>query len=376
MTDEPDNRLARLRGSLAPEELGARGLERVARNPGCQRLRALTRVGITPATAVSDVYGDVAREGQSPFALAAGNGFERQLFERDAARLLELYREAGRLEANEIRIVNVSDRVPGRGQEMMARQKALTDTLFQSKLRRSADAPHLIVKPRVPIRLLGVDHGTEPDALVAADGDPFYRPVEIKSYPDRGGKTDPADVRGACRQAAVAVIGLRQAVDRLRGDEPVALVPAYGDLILRRPGSFPPTLRPMTLRGEVDSIERALEEAPRNLDELEALLHGIGPDAAIDDPAVLDAIPNRYNEGCREYCALAQRCKQQALACGDPVLLGSGAREALTAAGSLGRALDLVHSRGASPETPQETMLAAHLSETAALYREALSHGA
>jgi hypothetical protein len=219
-------------------------------------------VGITPATAVRDVYGDVAREGQSPFALAAGNGFERQLFEHDAARLLELYREAGCLGANECRIVIVPNRVPGRGPEVMTRRTALTNTLVEAKLRRSPEAPHIIVKPRVPIRLLGVDHGTEPDALMAADGDAFYRPVEVKSYPDRGGKTDPADVRSACRQAAVAVIGLRQAVDRLRGDLPLALVPAQGDLVLRRPGSFQPTMRPMALRGEVDSIERALEEAP------------------------------------------------------------------------------------------------------------------
>lgn len=90
-------RLARLRGSLLPEEPGARGLERVALNAGCQRLRALTMIGVTPATAMKTVYKEPHREGQSPFALAAGNRFERALFENGAAGLLDLYRTAGRL---------------------------------------------------------------------------------------------------------------------------------------------------------------------------------------------------------------------------------------------------------------------------------------
>ena len=42
MTAPLEERLKRLRGSLPASEPGARGLERVARNPGCARLRTLT----------------------------------------------------------------------------------------------------------------------------------------------------------------------------------------------------------------------------------------------------------------------------------------------------------------------------------------------
>jgi hypothetical protein len=80
-------RLARLRGRLPAEALGARGLERVARNPACRRLRALTLASVTPATAAAAVYGEPAPEGQSPFALGAGTRFERALFEDGAGPL-------------------------------------------------------------------------------------------------------------------------------------------------------------------------------------------------------------------------------------------------------------------------------------------------
>lgn len=372
MVDQTGFRLARLRGSLATEEPGARGLERIARNPACQRLRALTMVGITPATAVAKVYGETPREGQSPFALAAGNRFERQLFEGGAARLLELYRKAGRLGPTEGKVVIVPDEISGAGPAAMARRRALTEHFLRLRLAGDPSAPNIIVKPRLSVHLLGVDHDIEPDVLVVADGDPFYRPGEVKSYPDRAGKTDLADVRSACRQAAVAIVGLRQALVRAGVIDSEPLAPALGDLILRVPGSYQPTLRAMTIRGEVYSVERAINEAPRDLDELEMLLATIAPNATLDDPVVLDAIPNHYIETCREHCALADHCKQQAVARGDPALLGSYAREELAAAGSISRTLELLD--GGSPRTPQEHLLQLRLRDALREYELAVSH--
>ena len=142
--------------------------------------------------------------------------------------------------------------------------------------------------------------------------------------------------------------------------------------LLRAPGSFKATLRPMTLAGEVASLERAIGEAPRNLDELEALLPA---GATLDDPDVLDFIPNSYRSSCREHCALASRCKQAAVAAGDPVLLGDRAREQLAAAGSIPRALDLLYGRGTPPRTTAESALAELLQEAQAEYRRAVKHG-
>lgn len=369
-------RQAQLRGKLPAESLGARGLERVARNPSCDRLRALTLASITPATAAQMVYGETPQEGQSPFALSAGNRFERLLYADGAARLVQLYRERGRLAANEGLVVDVSELVPGVKPADLQRRREITLEFLRRKLAGDLTAPHVIIKPRLQVPLLGVEYDTEPDVLVASGADTFYRAVEVKSYPDREGKTDPADVRGACRQAAVAVVGLRRALERL-GVQDVGererLVPELADLVLRQPGNYYPTLRPMTLRGEVFSLQRALAETGDMLQEVEALVAGLGEGATLDDPRVLDAIPANYVEGCREHCALAAHCKQEAVARGNPVLLGSQAREELAAAGSIERGLDLLYGRGAAPTTPEEAALAQRLREAHAEYRSALN---
>jgi hypothetical protein len=118
-------RLTRLRGTLPAEGLGARGLERVARNPSCQRLLALTIVGVSPTTAAAKIYGESTRDGQSPFALNAGNGFEGALFENNAARLVELYQAKQLLGPAEQRVAVVPDRIKGFNRAAMAQRLAL-----------------------------------------------------------------------------------------------------------------------------------------------------------------------------------------------------------------------------------------------------------
>jgi hypothetical protein len=130
----------------------------------------------------------------------------------------------------------------------------------------------------------------------------------------------------------------------------------------------------MKLEGELDSLERALNEAPRGLGELERLLAAISPGAALDDPAVLDQIPANYQPQCREFCALAALCKKKALAAGNPVVLGPQAREELAAAGSLGRALELLRSMGVPPTGPQEARLQRRLQEALSHYRTLVPH--
>jgi hypothetical protein len=368
-----DSRLKRLRGSLKAEEPGARGFERVARNPDCARLRALTIASISSATAAVEVYGEPSREGQSPFALAIGNRFDRTMSENGGAELLQLYRTEGRLTIPECKVAIIPELAPIRSPRdipfaLVLRQN-ITQKLLEQKLRGDPKAPNLIIKPRVRVTLLGLEHGIEPDGLVASDAERFYKPVEIKSYPDRAGKTEAADVRSACRQAAAGVVALRHFAARLRVSDPAALIPSACDLVLRVPGSLKPTLQPMTLRGEVDSLERAIHEAPSNLDELEQLLP---PGAALDNPEVLEQIPNNYRSTCREYCSLARHCKEAAVVNGDPMILGEIARENLAAAGSISRSLELMNGTGASPRTDAERALSEQLREALSEYRKAV----
>jgi hypothetical protein len=354
-----------LRGGLSTEGLGARGVERLARNPGCQRLRGLTLLGISPATASSALAGIPDGEGQSPFAFAQGNKFEAVLVSEGARRLVELYQAAKRLPDGPVRMaISPLKRAPKPAER--AAWIAETARLLELKRAGSADAPHLIIKPRLTVRVFDADYEIEPDALVASDSDSFYRVVEIKSYDDRGGKTDPARIRGACRQAAVGVVGLRQ----LLGTASASCLAAC-DLILAVPGYFKGSLREMVIPGEVDSLERCLARTSANaLDELEALLGG----KAIDESGALSSVPCSYRPECREHCALAVHCRREASVRGDPVLLGMAARELLAPAGTLGRAVELMRAKGAAPKDEREAQLQDQLGETFALYTEAF-HG-
>jgi hypothetical protein len=363
-----DSRIARLRGARAPEEPGARGIERVARNPECLRLRALTIVGITPGKAI-EILGGVNREGQSPFALVLGQRFERLVLENGAASLLTLYRKEGLLSVTEAKVVDLPQTAPGTGLRARRIRESETARLLKAKLNGDANAPNIIIKPRLFVNLVGVPHAIEPDFLMASDSERFYRAGELKSYPDRGGKTDQADIRSACRQAAVGTVALRQFLAANGVSHPDRIAIAEADLVMRVTGLLVPTLSRMNIESEADSVIRAIAESPTNLDELEALLP-VG--AALDNAAVLLAVPNRYRSSCKEHCALWERCRAQALADDHPVILGEVAAEKFAAAGSLSRALDLMVGTGAPPRNAAEAALAEELRRADGAFRRAV----
>lgn len=62
-----------------------------------------------------------------------------------------------------------------------------------------------------------------------------------------------------------------------------------------------------------------------------------------------------------------EHCRAQALAAGQPIILGDAAAEQLAAAGSITRALDLLDGRGRPPENYAEAALAAELRAAALL---------
>ena len=365
-------RLAQLRGSLSAQEPGARGIERLARN-SCPLLTCLTIAGVSPGTAAVKVLGGFEREGQSPFAIGLGVRFDQTLVGGGAAEVLRLYRDAGTLTAAESLVVDVPRSVPGIDPASMARRRELTLSLMRKKLNRLADAPNVIVKPRLTISLAGVDHDIEPDWLVAADSDPFYVVAEAKSYADRAGMTDGSDIRSACRQAAVGVCALRYALRKLGDPEPERTAGPNGHIVLRRPQTMRPVLRPMTLCLEVVSIERALADAPTVLSEVETQLASFGSGVALDKPAVLNAIAYNYQPSCGEHCALEPYCRSRARSDGNLIILGTRAREALLAAGTVGRALELLEGRGTPPRTAEETRLAQRLRIAGAALRKAVS---
>lgn len=349
-------RAALLRGPQPAEELGARGIERVARNPDCLRLKALTAVGVSPAKAASDILNRDDTEAQSPFAIVVTQKFERHVLQNGAANLFTLYVQQELLAPHESKITSIVELAPGDSTAQKRRRETETRRLLALKLAGDPTAPNLIIGPRVVLEFGGVPQAIELDYLVASDADAFYRVGVLKSYADRGGKTDPADLRAACRQAAVGVVALRQQLHAMGADPTVTT--ARCDLILKVTGFFLPTLHQMAIVGEADSVERALADAPAGLAEVEALLPHWG---SLSDPATLVSIPFRYHSNCREHCALWTQCREQSLAASSPALLGEHASEYLAPAGSIVRAIDLMKGMGVIPRTQAEAALQVEL---------------
>lgn len=353
----PENtRLARLRGGIPAVEVGARSIESVARNAGCTRLRAIVIAGLTPSDVLKKVF-NAEPDIMSPFAMTLSQAFERRLLGNGGSSLLTAYREKGLLTQTEVKITSVADHAPGDKPFARSQREQETRRLIDLKHNGDALAPNLILNPRLSLELVGVTHPIELDYMVASDDAPSYRVGVIKSYADRGGKTDKADIRAACREAAVGTLALRQHIRR-RGGNPDKAGDRV-DMVLRAPGSFNPRLfASMRAESELASLVRALSAAPADLDEVEQL---VPADATFADPHVIEQLPNNYRSNCKEHCALWERCRAQALAAGQPIILGDLAAEQLAAAGSIARAFDLLDGRGRPPDNRAEAALAEEL---------------
>lgn len=335
------------------EGLRARGIERVARNPECDRLVALSAASVSPATALKILYGDqeraALRDGRSPLAIGAGRQFEARLLRDGALALVALYRDAGRLPAGEVKVLDLSTAGDGTTPEGREAVRARTRAVLVAAA-RGETVPRVLLKPRLTVRVGAEAHEVEPDALVWSEGEEFFRVVEIKSYPDRGGKTDPEDLRGACRQAAVGVVALRESL-------PGVEVPARADLVLSRREHREGSLHPMTIEGEVDSLVRLLAAFPARMAEVAGRL---SEGVALDAPRALESLAKHWRPSCRDLCALATRCRKEMQASADPALLGSAAAETLAPALSVVVALDLVRGRRA-PANDDERRLVERL---------------
>ena len=134
-------RLARLRGGIAAVEVGARGIESVARNASCTRLRAIVLTGLTPTEVNKRVF-HIEPDSMSPFAMSLSQAYERRLLENGGTSLLTAYREKGRLAPNEVKISSVADHAPGSGVLARQRREQETQRLLDMKHSGNTLAPN------------------------------------------------------------------------------------------------------------------------------------------------------------------------------------------------------------------------------------------
>ena len=304
---------------------------------------------------VAERAGIESTMGQSPFAIARGRFFERALFKDDAKRLREALDTAGALPPGGTGFIDLRISLQGGPcrdlDDSRTRTLELLRALASGKVNPRpviVASPTLLIPSGVmlPEALLVVDL----IAIGYSDGDISITVGEIKTYPDRGGYTDPGELATARGQAGVYVHALRMVINDL-GLASMLRVNDEGFLVLSRPGSNRPSIRAHEdLQYQAWRADRGFAQLERAAAALPGSASG-GRAARIE--AVLDAA-TAYRDTCISFCDLAVGCIKKATERGDPAILGHDV-ERLLGRTNLHRAEELLN--GAAPATDAEREL-------------------
>lgn len=333
--------------------------EQWAKNPACQA-NTISAVHNIRMDGVAEAAGLEPTFGQSPFALARGETFERSLFYNDGERILEALIEKEVVPSGASGFADF--RIGMNGGPLASLDAAIAETKhFVASV--AAGSEHRSVVASATVRIpKGI---MLPEAVLILDvlairydrGRPEIVVGEVKTYPDRGGHTSAGDLASARAQAGLYVHALQLLVDQLGVADDV-VVRTDGFLVLTRPGSNLPSIRP----GE--DLKYQAERARRGFDLLERAALGLPPfDPVGDDPeAAVLAAATSYSEACVSFCDLMPRCHAAAEAAGDPAVLGDDVTRFLGDL-SLHRAVALLD--GDQPATDAERDLLRRIAEVA-----------
>ncbi|GAB3124566.1 hypothetical protein GCM10027160_46070 [Streptomyces calidiresistens] len=348
-THPSEDRLATLRGPLAPEPCTARGITALTANPGCSRRAVLDAAGIDKATLAARL-GRPARFGQSPFALARGRAFEALVKANGYAELIALVREKLGVPVEEAAVADLNEVGGSASPALRARE---TGHLLD-RLAAGAEERLLLDHPVVPLEVAGRTALLEPDAVThRVDG--RFHVVEIKSFAVIDGRADPAKTAEAAKQAAVYVIALRRLLESL-GHDP-ALVATEFLLVCPEDFSQRPVLARIDVRQEIEAIGFQLSRLRRADDLARALpadatldlsLRSDGTPARTDAElaAGVGALESHYTPDCMGYCDLARHCRAEAVEQARPECLGGRVRDDLPGIDSTRTALRLIDTPG------------------------------
>jgi hypothetical protein len=300
-----------------------RRFEQWARNSACEANTLSAVYGISMAE-VAKREGLKPTMGQSPFAIARGQTFERSLFRNDAEGLRAELERAEVLPKGSSGFVDLRMRMIGGPMADLDRAREATTALLKRLTdRRSPDRPSIVASATllIPSGVMLPEALLVIDVLAATYERDRIRLVvgEIKTYPDRGGHTDTEELAGARAQAGVYVHALRMVVNELGLSDRVS-VADDGFLVLSRPGFNRPSVRAREeLKYQAWRAKRGFEQLEKAAEELAPLGEKAYGDKGVE--AVRKA-PKTYSESCVTFCDLAPKCFERALTEGSPVVLG------------------------------------------------------
>jgi len=343
-----------------PKEQAAAGrrdtrlrFEQWARNPMCGA-NTLSAVHGIPMAEVAKAEGSKVTMGQSPFALARGQTFERGLFRAGAEQLrkalieLEVLDPAARgfadfrTRQNSGKLANLD--------AALTQTTQLLEKLAASKGKHIEPSIVAAATIRIPERVMLPEAILVIDVLVvrwnAAAKRPEVMVGEVKTYPDRGGHTDSRELATARAQAGVYVHGLDVTLAAM-GLADRIVVSRKGFLVLSRPGSnFP------SVRANEDLRYQAMR-AERGFTQLETAADAIREGTA--SIASVCAAPTAYESACISFCDRASTCFSRALAAGDAVVLGEDVARFLGPL-NLTRAMELLDGARPKDETERDLL--------------------
>lgn len=308
---------------------------------------------------VAKTEGSRITMGQSPFALARGQTFERGLFRAGAEQLrkalvgAEVLNEAARgfadfrTRQNSGKLANLD--------AALEQTAALLSALSKAKERDVEPSIVAAATIRIPERVMLPEAILVIDVLVVRWDATAKRPElvvgEVKTYPDRGGHTDSAELATARAQAGVYVHGLDVTLAAM-GLAGKFTVSRNGFLVLSRPGSNFPSIRANEdLRYQAMRAERGFTQLERAAD---AVIEGHGT-ASVE---TVRGASTAYESACIAFCDRASTCFKRAMAEGDATILGEDVARFLGSV-NLTRAMELLD--GAKPRTPAEQDIVAQL---------------
>jgi hypothetical protein len=329
-----------------------RRFEQWARNPQCQA-NVISAVHNIRMAEVAKKEGAKATMGQSPFAIARGQTFEKVLFRNSAATLLGALKKASVLPDHASEFLDLRLRLNGGRCHSLDESLGKTADLLRQLARgKDKSLPWLVAGAtvRVPGGVMLPEAILVLDALVIRhDMSPVRLVVgEIKTYPDRAGYTDPLELATARAQAGVYVHGLDLVIAEL-GLTASFDVAREGFLVLSRPGFNQPSIR----AGE--DLRYQAERAKRGFELLRKAAATIPP---LDEEQRLVAViaaDTNYCQNCVAFCDRAEVCRNLALKSGSGAVLGDDVARFLGPV-TLNRALELMG--GAKPANAFEEDLA------------------
>lgn len=300
-----------------------RRFEQWARNPSCAANTVSAILNVRMAD-VAKAEGGTIPFGQSPFALARGQAFERRIFKNDADILRTELEAQAVLSPKSKGFADFRFRQGGGPfQRIDDARHATTDWLKEV----AAGSREGCIAAGACIRLPG--GGMLPHADLCIDalavrhdaGHPGLVIGEIKVYPDRGGHTDPVQLATSRAQAGLYVHGLRVTLAQQNLADQIA-VSDRGFLALSRSGS-----NRLSVRCDEDFAGQAMR-AKVGLQALATLSTKLSARKG-DAIGEVQAASVDYCEACVSFCERADRCRDEAAHQGKASILGDDVRRFL-----------------------------------------------